>query len=672
MIRIAITVSIFTVHFVAAFAQGSVVLVGGGSENYSDWSDAPYRWLVTHAANRKIAVLHYADTSTFFTGYFPWLSPCSVSNLAITSVAQANDSATYRFILQHDGIFLRGGDQALYVSNWRGTLTEQAITEVFQRGGAVGGTSAGEMVLTEVSFTGGTTNPWTILRTPTTSMTLVDTFLGFVPNTLAESHTSERGRLGRIPVFLARYHASTGRTITGIAVDANTAMVIGPDGVGEVMGGNAVTILRWNADTRYVVEAGKPFALADMSFDQILPGWKIDLNSGAITVPSSAIAFQPKAISFPTGPVLLDGSGNSSDWIAAGGSLRSLQLMLSNQTDAVSIISSPSNPVSASAINSALTTWGMPSRVLLINEARKDDPAFASLISSSSAFVFVGNSPDSLARLLAPTTASGAAFVARVEQGIPTAFLSEDAMLAGEQAISGLYTSPYSAYYGTISQLPGLNLLKGMQIIPRFYQNANNAAGYDYSENRSMGMHWSMGQSRLPYGLLIDAGAHVIIAHDSIAVRGVLANSTPAILVDGRNAAWTDFPVFHRPGKPNAVKNGALVGARLHILRTGETSALSDVLFEDPFVPQGFRLEQNFPNPFNPETVISYQLSVISKTNLQVYDVLGREIKTLVNTVQQPGNYRVTFEASGLPSGTYLYRLTADGVVLTRNMILLK
>jgi len=50
-----------------ASAQGSVVLVGGGSENYNDWSDNPYRWLVTHAPNRKIAVIHYSDTNTWFT-----------------------------------------------------------------------------------------------------------------------------------------------------------------------------------------------------------------------------------------------------------------------------------------------------------------------------------------------------------------------------------------------------------------------------------------------------------------------------------------------------------------------------------------------------------------------------------------------------------------------------
>ena len=153
----------------AAFSQGSVLLVGGGSENYNDWSDVPYRWLVTHAPNRKIAVLNYADTTTWFSGYFPSLSPCSVSNRFINSTAQANDSATYRFILQHDGVFLRGGDQGQYVSLWKGSLIQRALKEIFQRGGAIGGTSAGEMVLSDVAFMGGS-DLGSLLRNPTSCL----------------------------------------------------------------------------------------------------------------------------------------------------------------------------------------------------------------------------------------------------------------------------------------------------------------------------------------------------------------------------------------------------------------------------------------------------------------------------------------------------------------------
>jgi hypothetical protein len=74
---------------------------------------------------------------------------------------------------------------------------------------------------------------------------------------------------------------------------------------------------------------------------------------------------------------------------------------------------------------------------------------------------------------------------------------------------------------------------------------------------------------------------------------------------------------------------------------------------------EGFQLLQNYPNPFNPSTVISYQLSAVSDVRLTVYDLLSREISTLVNGQKAPGRYEVRFDASGLSSGVYLYRLTA-------------
>ena len=88
--------------------------------------------------------------------------------------------------------------------------------------------------------------------------------------------------------------------------------------------------------------------------------------------------------------------------------------------------------------------------------------------------------------------------------------------------------------------------------------------------------------------------------------------------------------------------------------------------------PTKFELYQNYPNPFNPSTVISFQLSTFSNVILKVYDVLGREVATLVNEEKPVGNYKVTFDASKLVSGVYLYRIIAGKFVQTKKMILLK
>jgi hypothetical protein len=92
----------------------------------------------------------------------------------------------------------------------------------------------------------------------------------------------------------------------------------------------------------------------------------------------------------------------------------------------------------------------------------------------------------------------------------------------------------------------------------------------------------------------------------------------------------------------------------------------------DPNAPKAFALSQNFPNPFNPSTVVSYQLPVASRVELIIYDILGQEVATLVHQVQQAGRYSVTWNANGKASGVYVYRLRAGSFVDTKKLVLLR
>jgi tetratricopeptide (TPR) repeat protein len=84
------------------------------------------------------------------------------------------------------------------------------------------------------------------------------------------------------------------------------------------------------------------------------------------------------------------------------------------------------------------------------------------------------------------------------------------------------------------------------------------------------------------------------------------------------------------------------------------------------------KLFENYPNPFNPSTVIRYQLSEASQVSLKIYDVMGREVTTLVNSFQNKGSYDVTFNAQSLSSGIYFYKLNANAKQLINKMLLMK
>ncbi|MFA6542356.1 MAG: T9SS type A sorting domain-containing protein [Bacteroidota bacterium] len=110
-------------------------------------------------------------------------------------------------------------------------------------------------------------------------------------------------------------------------------------------------------------------------------------------------------------------------------------------------------------------------------------------------------------------------------------------------------------------------------------------------------------------------------------------------------------------------------------IAVGQTwsSLVTDVKRNTPeLLPEKFSLEQNFPNPFNPTTMINYQLPMNSFVTLKVYDMIGREIAALVDAEQSAGTYSVAFDGSGLSSGLYFYSLQTKNFTVTKKMLLLK
>ena len=652
------------------FAQGSVLLVGGGSEDYGDWSDQPYRWLVDHAPNKVILVMHYSDGSTWLESYFRSFGATSAMSLIISTKTAANDSANYRAILAASGVFLRGGDQWQYVSLWKGTLVEKAIRELYQRGGVVGGTSAGEAVLSEIAFDAqlASVDPRTALRNPLgASITLTDDFLRLAPNLLADSHFFERGRLGRLGPMLSVYKKNKGREVIGVGIDANTAMAIGPDGVGEVMGSGTATLLRYAPETRDTLETSKPYSVYNLAIDQLTTGFTLNISTGEIKRPQTATAFSPKSVSTTTPMVVLDGSNSNTDWSGSAGSLKKLQLALSGSVDTVGIFSSPASTTSANSVSSSLGTMGVATRLLWIDDAKKNDAEFAKAVSGCSAFVFVGNSPDSIGQLLGDVTTAGRSFQLRAANVKAMVFLSDDVMLAGETGIGQMYRSIYGAYYGYLTLVKGLGAIKGMQIVPRLFENS------DYTDNRMSSVFWAMGKSNLSVGVMVDVGSHVVVQGSQLRAYG----PTPVIVIDARRAQWVDFPTWKDPGKANPRQNAALIGARIHVVRSssavdfGSVTTVSNSAGGNE-IPAQFELRQNYPNPFNGVTDLQVRIASSESFVLKVFDLLGREVTTLVNGRMQAGLHTVVWDSGNAPSGVYFARLQAGKFIQTRRLLLLK
>ncbi|MGB5531279.1 MAG: M28 family peptidase [Ignavibacteriaceae bacterium] len=140
--------------------------------------------------------------------------------------------------------------------------------------------------------------------------------------------------------------------------------------------------------------------------------------------------------------------------------------------------------------------------------------------------------------------------------------------------------------------------------------------------------------------------------------------------VEGKSSS-TEINYYSFNDQPDLSGNSKLF-YRLKQVDFDGTFSYSDVVQVTYDVPTAFVINQNFPNPFNPSTRITYFVPKESFVSIKIYDFLGREVKTLVNDFLSAGSYEIVFEASDITSGTYFYTMTAENYSSTKKMLLLK
>jgi len=140
------------------------------------------------------------------------------------------------------------------------------------------------------------------------------------------------------------------------------------------------------------------------------------------------------------------------------------------------------------------------------------------------------------------------------------------------------------------------------------------------------------------------------------------------------NIEWFFTQYYHTPQDSfktlDMTYAGEIIRSGLALLLTMDSKVVNSV--ERLLEPNTWALEQNYPNPFNPSTVISYQLPMTTNVSLKIYDLLGKEIATLVNEKQSAGWKEVEWNAHNISSGIYFYKLQAGNFVETKKMMVIK
>jgi cyanophycinase len=652
-------------------AQGFICAVGGGGENYNSWSDAPYRWIVQTADSQRIILLSANPEDSWLPTYFRSLGADSAFNYMIPSPAVANDSATYHAIRACRAVFIKGGDQWNYVSNWRGTLTEQAIREVFLVGGVIAGTSAGAAVLGEIVFDAHYTSPTsrTALRNPrSTGLSLTTDFLRLVPNALFDSHFYERGRFGRLLAMMGKFHADTGRWILGMGLEAETALCISPDGTGEVMGAGSVLFYYPTERSRVTALTGQPLIYTDLQCDALIAGYRYDLNNHQVSyIPPTATTPGPGTMEPVVNPVTLFG-----DAFPSSAALSQFVSSAGGTSTDIAVVTAPATAVAGRRYVDSLLARGVTAASLvLLDPAGANSAAYAGIIGQAEGIVFTSNLSEQFPSLVDSTTLVGQALRARVAWGVAVACASQDAKLAGSAVVFQTELEELASIRGKLTLGNGLRVFRNLVVMPLIFQSDV------YDENRTAGLPWGMAMTDGKTGLYLDEGGFM-----TIDVNGIVQSfgPTPAVVLDTRDVTAVGYSTYRHSGSIGPRQSTAIVGATIHVI-AGDVryDAVSGMIVtaigeEDAGLPESFGMLWNYPNPFNGETVVGFRVpgSGSRGVKLVVWDLLGREIAVLVNEVRFAGTHTTRFDATGLSSGVYIVRFESAGRSATHKLLMLR
>lgn len=255
------------------------MLHGGGPED-----DTLFGRFVEESGAGHVVTLGSAEPDDpnlhFFDGYFVSLGAAQGSTINTTDRSDALDPALAAVVDRADALFIRGGDQAAYLQEWSETPLHDAIRRAVARGVPVAGTSAGCALLGERIYDArvASVDAWQVLDDPfDPGLTFTDGWLELLPGVVTDTHLTERGRLPRLAVFVARWHEAGHPDPTGLGLDPETALFVYADGRSEVAGTGSVSVVR-RAQAQ-ALTPGAPLELRSAPLWQLPAGYVLELSA---------------------------------------------------------------------------------------------------------------------------------------------------------------------------------------------------------------------------------------------------------------------------------------------------------------------------------------------------------------------------------------------------------
>ncbi|MEO6350871.1 MAG: cyanophycinase [Candidatus Limnocylindrales bacterium] len=256
-------------------AAGHVIVIGGAEDKVRERVILNRFIKLAGGRDARIAVISTASSlgplaGEMYRRVFGELGAAEVHPIHTVTRAQANDADNVRRVRDATGIFMTGGNQLRLSSTIGGTALAQQVVRRHREGAVIAGTSAGASAMSTHMVAFGASG-----STPKQRMVQMAAGLGILPGVIIDQHFEARNRLGRLLAIIA-----SNPSLLGIGVDEDTAGVVGPDGVMEVIGRRSVTILDGaeSETDAWEVKAHRPVMISGVVLHSLPSGYRFDLE----------------------------------------------------------------------------------------------------------------------------------------------------------------------------------------------------------------------------------------------------------------------------------------------------------------------------------------------------------------------------------------------------------
>jgi cyanophycinase len=255
--------------------HGTVIVIGGAEDKVRDRLILGRFVALAGGRDAKIAVISTAssmgpEAGERYRSIFTELGAAAVIPLHAVTRTQANDEHIARQVREASGVFMTGGNQLRLSSMIGGTRLADAIMTRFQAGSVVAGTSAGASAVSSHMIAFGASG-----ATPKHRMAQIAAGLGLLPGVIVDQHFQQRNRLGRLLSLIAQ-----NPSLLGLGVDEDTAGVVGPDSVMEVIGRGSVTVVDGSASETdaWEIRGHRPLMISGVVLHSLPAGYRFDLR----------------------------------------------------------------------------------------------------------------------------------------------------------------------------------------------------------------------------------------------------------------------------------------------------------------------------------------------------------------------------------------------------------